>query len=142
MDFNKLTQGERIVLIAGVLLIIDLLVLPWHKISLGGLIDVNRTGVQSPNAFYGVLALLLTLVMVGVIIASKLAGAKLPDLPVTWGQVHLIAGILVFALLLLKLIVETNFLGFGAYLGLLLGAAVAFGGFSINKETATRGSAF
>jgi hypothetical protein len=141
MDFNKLTQGERIVLIAGVLLIIDLLFLPWHSIDLG-VIDVKRTGVQSPNAFYGVIALILTIVMVGQIIASKLAGAKLPDLPVSWGQVHMIAGIAVVALLLLKLVVETDFLGFGAYLGLLLGAAVAFGGFSINKETATRGSAF
>jgi len=142
MDFNKLTQGERIVLIAGVLLIIDLLVLPWHNIELGGLVDVNRTAVQSPNAFYGVIALILTIVMVGQIIAAKLAGAKLPDLPIPWGTVHLIAGIAVFALLLLKLVVETNFLGFGAYLGLLLAAAVAFGGFSISKESTSRGTAF
>jgi len=138
MDFKKLTQGERIVLIAGVLLIIDLLVLPWHNIKLGGLVDVNRTGVQSPNAFYGVIALLLAIVMVGQIIATKIANAKLPDLPIGWGQVHMIAGILVFALLLLKLIVETNFLGFGAYLGVILGAAMAFGGFSINKESSAR----
>ena len=134
MDLKKLSQGERIVGIAGLLLIIDLLVFPWHNIELGGLVDVNRTGVQSPNAFYGVLALLLALVMVGAIIASKLANVKLPDLPIGWGQIHLIAGIAVFALLLLKLIVETNFLGFGAYLGVVLGAAIAFGGFTISKE--------
>ncbi|MEA2685610.1 MAG: hypothetical protein QOE93_805 [Actinomycetota bacterium] len=139
MDFNKVTQGERIVLIAGILLIIDLLVLPWHNIELGGLVDVNRTGVQSPNAFYGVLALIITLVMVGVIVATKLANANLPDLPVPWGQVHMIGGIVVFALVLLKLIVETNFLGFGAYLAVLLAAAVAFGGYSIRKESATTG---
>jgi hypothetical protein len=138
MDFKKLTQGERIVLIAGVLLIIDLLILPWHNIELGGLVDVNRTGVQSPNAFYGVLALLLAIVMVGQIVAAKVANVKLPDLPIGWGQVHMIAGILVFALLLLKLVVETNFLGFGSYLGVILGAAVAFGGFSINKESSAR----
>ncbi len=138
MDFKKLTQGERIVLIAGLLLIIDLLFLPWHNIELGGLVDVNRTAVQSPNAFYGVIALLLAIVMVGQIVATKVANAKLPDLPIGWGQVHMIAGIAVFALLLIKLVVETNFLGFGAYLGLLLGAAVAFGGFSINKESGAR----
>jgi hypothetical protein len=136
MDFKKLTQGERIVLIAGVLLIIDLLFFPWHKITLGGLVgvDVTRTGIQSPNAFYGVVALLLTLVMVGVIIATRLANANLPALPVSWGQVHLIAGCVVFGLLLIKLIVETDFLGFGAYLGVLLAAALAFGGFTVNKE--------
>ena len=136
MDFKKITQGERIVLIAGVLLIIDLLFFPWHKIDLGGLVgvDVTRTGVQSPNSFYGVIALLITVVMVGQIIAAKLANATLPAMPVTWGQVHLIAGIVVLVVLLIKLIVETDFLGFGAYLGILLAAALAFGGFTVNKE--------
>jgi hypothetical protein len=141
MDLKKLTQGERIVLIAGLLLVIDLLFFPWHKIDLGGLagVDVSRTAIQSPNGFYGVLALLITLVMLGQIIAAKLANATLPALPVTWGQVHLIAGCVVFVLLLIKLIVETDFLGFGAYLGILLAAALAFGGFTVNKESAATG---
>ncbi len=143
MDFKKLTQGERIVLIAGLLLIIDLLLLPWHKIdavvvfgqTIGG---GSIKAVEAPNAFYAVLALLVTIVMVGQIIATKLANAKLPDLPVSWGQVHMIAGIVVFVLLLIKLIIETTALGFGAYLGILLAGAVAFGGFSINKESTSR----
>ena len=143
MDFKKITQGERIVLIVGVLLIIDLLFFPWHKIDLGGGlvgVDVTRTGIQSPNSFYGVIALLITVVMVGQIIAAKLANATLPAMPVSWGQVHLIAGIVVLVVLLIKLIVETDFLGFGAYLGILLAAALAFGGFTVNKEyTATGG---
>jgi hypothetical protein len=44
-------------------------------------------------------------------VVSKLTAAKLPDIPVPWAQVHLIAGIAVFALLLLKLLVETSYLG-------------------------------
>ncbi len=138
MDFKKLTQGERIVLVAGLLLIIDLLFLPWHHIDLGVLGSADRKGVQSPNSFYGVLALLLAIVMVGQIAATKLANAKLPALPIGWGQVHMIAGIAILVLLLLKLVVETDFLGFGAYLGILLAAAIAFGGFSINKESTSR----
>jgi hypothetical protein len=52
----------------------------------------------------------------------------------------MIAGIVVLVVLLIKLIVETDFLGFGAYLGILLAAALAFGGFMVNKEyTATGG---
>lgn len=143
MDFKKLTQGERIVLIAGVLLLIDLLFLPWHSFeALGGLVDADRTGVQSPNGLYGVLALLITIVMVAQIAAAKLANARMPALPVTWGQVHMIAGIAVLVLLLLKLVVETTALAFGAYLGVILAAAVAFGGYTVNKESAPRGSAF
>jgi len=140
MDFSKLRRGDQIVLIAGALLVIDLLFLPWHHISVprvlgygGG--SVNRTAVQSPNSFYGVLALLIVLVMVAQVVVSRFTSAKLPDLPVSWGQVHLIAGIAVLALLLLKLLVETTALGFGCYLGILLAAAVAYGGFLIFSET-------
>jgi hypothetical protein len=151
MDLSKLTQGEWIVLIAGVLLVLDLLFAPWHKIDLGASIPgigallpdpegtlrdlgtVTRSGVQSPHSGYGILALLLAIVMVGQIVAAKLLSASLPDLPVPWSQIHLILGGGVAALLLLKLVVETDFLGFGAYVGVALGMAVAFGGVKIKQ---------
>ena len=139
MDLSKLTQGERMVLIAGVLLVLDLLFAPWHKIDLGATIpgiDLTRSGVQSPHSAYGVLALLLTIVMVGQIVAAKIMSASLPDPPVPWSRVHLVAGTAVAALLLLKLVVETDFLGFGAYLGVALGLAVAYGAFTLNREDA------
>lgn len=142
MDLNKLSKGERIVLIAGVLLIIDLLFLPWHRIKIGSVLGVDvpsveRTGVQSPNGGYGVLALIVVIVMVAQIIAAKFTNAKLPNPPVPWERVHLIAGAVVAGLLILKLLVETDFLGIGAWLGVLLGAAVAYGGFMISKEPRT-----
>ena len=139
MDLSKLRLSDRIVLIAGVLLAIDLLFLPWHHISVPRILgfgggSVNRTAVQSPNSFYGVLALLIVLALVGVVVVSRLTTAKLPDLPMSWAQVHLIAGVAVLALLVLKLLVETSALGFGSYLGVALGAAVAYGGFLGFKE--------
>lgn len=134
MDFDKLTKGDKIVLGAGLLLVIDLLFLPWHKIALGGLLNVTRTGVQSPNSFYGVLALLLALVMVAQVVVSRLTSAQLPEMPLPWSRVHLIAGVAAFALLLIKLLVETNSLGFGSFLGLILAAALAFGGYVMTQE--------
>lgn len=133
MDFSKLTKGDKVVLGAGLLLIIDLLFFPWHHISLGPF-SVNRTGVQSPNSGYGVLALLLAIVMVAQVAVARFTSAKMPELPVPWAQVHLIAGVVTFALLLLKLVVETSSLGFGAFLGLLAAAALAFGGYTISQE--------
>lgn len=135
MDLSKLTLGEKVVLGAGLLLVIDLLFLPWHKIDLG-IVDVSRTGVQSPNSLWGVLALLVTIAMIAAVVVSRFTTATLPKLPVPWSQAMFLAGVLVFALLLLKLVIETDFLGFGAYLGVLLGAAVAFGGFTMRKEAA------
>ena len=133
MDLSKLTTGEKIVLAAGVVLLIDLLFLPWHHIDLG-LFSRSRTAVQSPNAFWGVLALLVTAAMVTVVVVSRFTTAKLPDLPVPWGNVMFFAGATGAGLLLLKLVVETDFLGFGAWLGILLGAAVAYGGFVMRNE--------
>ena len=134
MDLNKLTLGDRMVLAAGALLVVDLLFLPWHDIDLG-ILSVKRTGVQSPHSFYGVLALLIAVVMVAQVVVSRLTTAKLPEIPVPWGRVHLIAGVAVLALLLLKLVIETDFLGFGAWLGIILAAVLAFGGFTVNKES-------
>lgn len=135
MDLSKLTVGEKVVLGAGLLLVIDLLFLPWHNIDLG-IIDVSRKGVQSPNALWGVLALLVTIAMIAAVVVSRFSTTTLPKLPVPWSQAMFLAGVLVFVLLLLKLVIETDFLGFGAYLGVLLGGALAFGGFTMRKEAA------
>lgn len=142
MDLTKLTQGNRIVLGAGILLIVSLLFFPWHHVDLGGLgalaasvdTSIDISAVEAPNAGYAVIALIVTIVMVAQIVASKLFDANLPDPPVPWPQIHMIAGIAVFVLLLVKLLAETTALGFGAYVGVLLGAGLAFGGYTMKQE--------
>lgn len=133
MDLSKLTMGEKVVGAAGVLLLIDLLFLPWHKLDLG-IVSVSRSGIESPNAFWGILAVLVTLAMVAVVVVTRFTTAKLPDLPIPLGQTMFFAGIAVLALLLLKLVLETDLLGFGAWLGILLAGAMAYGGFLIRQE--------
>jgi hypothetical protein len=134
----KLSQGERIVLVAGVLLIADLLLLPWHDIELGGglegLVDTTLTAVQEPYAAYGVVALVLTAVMVGQIVLTRLLSVRLPAPGVPWAAVHLVAGIFVAVVLVIKLVRLTDSLGYGAYSGVLAGILVAYGGWSIARE--------
>lgn len=140
MDVTKLSQGDRIVLAAGIVLIIDLLFLPWYHIDLSIFVPgavASRSAVQSPYAGYGLIAFLVTLVMVGQIVAARFTSAKLPDPPISWGQIHFLAGGIVAVLLLLKLAAETHALGFGAYLGLLLAAGLAYGGYLINQESSS-----
>ncbi|MEO6206860.1 MAG: hypothetical protein ABIP77_02750 [Candidatus Limnocylindrales bacterium] len=129
MDLSKLTMGEKIIGGAGIVLVLDLILFPWHDFVL-----LTRTGIQSPNAFWGVLALLVAIAMVAVVVVTRFTTTKVPDLPVPLGQAMFIAGIVVAALLLLKLITETRLLAFGAYLGILLGGAMAYGGFLYRKE--------
>ncbi|MGH2942210.1 MAG: hypothetical protein ACRDLN_05500 [Solirubrobacteraceae bacterium] len=129
-----LQQGERIVLVGGLLLAIDLLFLPWHSIDLDGL-TATGTAVQSPYSGYGVAALILVLVMVLQIAVSKLLGADLPAPGVPWGQIQLVAGVFVLVVLVVKLARFTEYLGYGAYSGVLAGLLVAYGGYLVARES-------
>jgi hypothetical protein len=123
--------------IAGVLLLLDVLILPWHRISIGaGVfgINVNRTGVQSPNGFYGVLIALVAVAVVARIGLSEFTSVELPELPVTWERADLIAGVAAAALVLLKLIAETSYLSTGAWLAVPLAGALAYGGYLRSRE--------
>ena len=141
MDLGKLSRGERIIVIAGVLLVIDLLFLPWHSINVPYIGSVDRNAISSPNALLGFLAALAAAAMVAQVIVSKFTSATLPELPVPWPRAHMIGGLVVVGLLLLKLVLQTSFLGFGAYLGVLIAAGLAFGGYTVNQESSRAGTA-
>ncbi|HYR63217.1 MAG TPA: hypothetical protein VET24_11385 [Actinomycetota bacterium] len=140
MDLTKLSRGDRIIVATGLLLLLDLLFLPWYSFSFGP-VTVTGNGLSGWNSFLGVLALLVTLAMVAQIIVARFTDAKLPDMPMPWPQVHMIGGYVVLGLLVLKLILHVSNLGFGAYLGILLAAGLAFGGFTVKNEASRAGSA-
>ena len=130
MDLDKLTLSDKIIAGTGIVLIIDLLFLPWHSVDVGPFGDYTRSGVESPGSFWGILALLLTIVVVAATLVRVFKPeTKLPDLPVTWVRAIFFGAAAVLALLVIKLITETDFLGFGAWLGLLLAAGMTYGGY-------------
>src|SRR3546814_7458365 len=77
--------------------------LPWFKVDFG-LGSVSASGGDI-GFLWSTLPMLIGLVMAGVIIASKLFGVKLPELPMPWSQVHLALGALAAILVVLKLII-------------------------------------
>lgn len=131
MDLTKLSLSDKIIGGAGIVLIIDLLFLPWHSIDLGPFGgSVTRTAVEDPNPFWAILALLLAIAVVAVVaVRAFKPETKLPDLPVSWNQAIFFATAAIAVLLLLKLLIETSELGFGAFLGILLAGGMAYGGF-------------
>jgi hypothetical protein len=132
-----LSPGERTVLIAGLLLIVDLLVFPWYDIDLGSLddvVDTTATGVQQPYAGYGIAAVVLSAVMIAQILLARVAAVRMPDPPVPWSQIQLILGIFVAVLIVIKLVRLTESLGYGAYSAILAGILVAYGGYRIASE--------
>ncbi len=140
MDLKKLSLGERIMSLAGVLLLFDLLFLPWHRISFGfgdfASTSVSRSGVQSPNGFLGLLAALVAVAIVARVVLSEFTTVKLPTLAVSWERADLIAGAAVAAMLVLKLVVETSALSIGAWLAVPLAAALVYGGYQRSHEIA------
>ncbi len=135
MDLKKLSLGARVMSIASVLLLFDLLFLPWHRISLGILGSVSRSAVQSPNGFLGILAALVTAAIVARIVVSEFTTVELPTLPVSWQRADLLAGATVAALVALKLVLETSFLSIGAWLAIPLAGALLYGGYLRSRET-------
>src|SRR5438874_1195651 len=137
MDLKKLSLGERIMSLTGVLLLLDVLILPWHRISIGfgGFgITASRRGIQSPNGFVGLLIALVAIAVVTQIVLSEFTSVELPALPVTWEQAALIAGAAAAALVLLKLVLETSYLSIGAWLAVPLAGAMAYGGYLRSRE--------
>ena len=134
------TRGEALIVAAGSLLVLDLLLAPWHRFA----IDVNleqfgvelpsfrldRRGVQNPQAFFGIASTVVAALMVIQIVATKL----LPAVPRT-EQLHLVAGAVVLGLIGAKFVANNDFLGIGAWLGIALAAGLAYGGFLLSQET-------
>jgi hypothetical protein len=135
-----LARAHAIVAGAGVLLLIDLLGTPWYRLTTGipGLVFLteNRTGVEPPAGWLGVLALLVTLALLVVVGLKRLGRGELPEVAVPWPRLQFGAAVAAFALVGLKFLSGVTHLAWGAFAGVLLAAALAYGGALILREEA------
>ncbi len=133
--FKALSVGEKIIIIAGLLLFI-VGFLPWYSISLGPLGSFTRTGWQSPGAFWSILAVFIGLGMAGVVILRRLTDVVIPDSVggLSWPKIYLGGGVAALAFVLIKLVNESSFMGFGFYLGIIAAGALAVAGFLMFRE--------
>ncbi|WP_421121075.1 hypothetical protein ACE2AJ_07350 [Aquihabitans daechungensis] len=130
MDTSRVTLGDKVTAGAGILLLITLLFLPWHQVF-----SFSQTAVEAPGGWWGTLAALLTLLILVGTFLRRVAAIDVAWLPRPIGEVNLAANVLVLALLVLKLALDTDYLGFGAYLALLLAAAMVTGAALGRDET-------
>lgn len=117
------TGADRLILIAGVLFFIDSF-LPWYGIGFGGF-NVNIKGWSSGGL--AVIAILLAIAAT-VFAAARVVGWKQPIGTLKDGVVYLALGVGAFAFTLLRWITETSLTKYGLYIALVLGAALAYGG--------------
>lgn len=105
MDINKLTRGDRIVVGSGIAFLIFMF-FPWF-----GKGSYNRNGFH--YFLFGWIALIIVIVMVAQILVHRFTDTKMPEMPLTWGQGHLILGGLVTLIVLIKLIIGDKYSFFG-----------------------------
>jgi hypothetical protein len=139
MDLNKLTTGDRVIAISGIVLFIFSF-FNWlgAEASAGGF-SVS----QAKSAWSFTLTLIAVLIGIAmvVIVALKAFDVKLPDLGGTsWSLVLLVMGVVAFAFVLIKLIAGPNIdtggfnvdvsktREFGIFVGLIATAGLAVGG--------------
>ena len=132
MDLNKLTTSDKLIAGGGIAYLIFMF-LPWYGLA---------GGANNGWDYFlgGVLPLLLIAVMVAhVLITAMAPETKIPDLPLPWPQVHLIAGVAAAVLVVLRLLIGSSIdAGFvdvdldrkyGLFLAVIAAIAVAVGGF-------------
>jgi hypothetical protein len=134
-SFQKMPLGEKIILPASVILLIDSF-LPWYHVNIcAGLSDlcgsINRSGWQSPGAIWSILATLIGVIMGVLVVLTRFTTVKMPALPqgVTMARLYLGLGAAAALFVLIKLIDESSHLGFGFFIGIICVAALVAGGF-------------
>lgn len=127
--FQALSLGEKIILVAGVVLFI-VGFLPWYSFDLGPFGSVTRSGWQSPGALWSMLAIFIGLAMSGVITAKTFTDVKLPDdiAGQSWARIHLGGGVIALLFIIIKFLNHTGDLSFGFFIGFLAAAALVVGG--------------
>jgi hypothetical protein len=130
---STLSRDDWLVGGGGILLIIDLLLFPWHHESatiLGATVSASQTATSAPDRFWGVVAVLLAIVVVVDLALSLLRPqTQVPTTQLGRAMTRCVLAGLVIFFLLLKLFAHTQYLGVGAYLGFLFAIAVVVGAY-------------
>lgn len=135
MDLSKLSLGDKVIAGSGLALLIFWF-FPWFKYDFGGFTNYSVKQAGTHFFFTGTIPMLLGLVMIAWVIATKLAQIDLPELPIPQGLLLLGLGGLAAILVVLRLLIGGDDAGtdvldrsFGIFLATLAAVGLAAGGF-------------
>lgn len=144
MDVNRLSTGEKIAGIAGVLLLIIMFAFDWFTIEVGG--GFGDVGGNAWDTMELIRFILLLTGLAGIALAVASASQSAPNMPVALSAITAGLGILSVVLVLFRIIsppdggagdlVDVG-RGIGVFLGLLASAGVAYGGWTAMQEEGT-----
>ncbi len=139
MDLKKLTPGEMVIAVSGIVLLIFSF-FKWYsvefKIAGQTIASASENGWGKPDAFLSVIAILIGVIMAAHVIVNKLAGVDMPERlgSIGWGVFYLAGGVLSFVFLVIKWLGNNDFVKFGFYISILASLGLAVGGFLCAKE--------
>jgi hypothetical protein len=126
--FNALSLGKKLVLIAGVLLLIDTF-LNWQQVDT----VFGSAGQSAWHGFWGVLLGLMTVALVAWVALRGFGSVQLPEgLPE--GLVSLVLGALILLFSVIK-VISDSYVHWPAYLGIILAAVVTYGAWLVFQES-------
>jgi len=140
---NTLSTPEKAIAGGGVLMLIASFFDWWH-FSVAGFGSAGESAWGDPGSIWGILAVLLSLVLAGIVLSTRLGNVQMPALPetVTWAQVWGGGAAAVVVLVLLKAwriqAAPVGGFGIGFFLGVIAAAAIAYGGYMMYTEQKTR----
>ncbi len=134
MDLNKLTMGDKVIGVSGILLLL-----------FNFFPQFGKGGYSEGAGFLGWLAVLVGLVAVAVVAVERLTTTELPKLPVSTDHALLGLGGIAAMLEVLQLVIGSTYsiLGysvsldrkFGLFLAVLAAIGIAAGGFMRTRES-------
>jgi hypothetical protein len=134
-DMTKLSTADKILLGGSLLLFIDSF-LRWQQVCGTILITkfcVGASGWSGNGSFAGVLMAILALLLF-VFVGAAALGVSMPSVPVSTVMTALTAGTVLFGLIKF-LFAITNHGAYGAWIGLILVIALAYGGYMKMQES-------
>lgn len=122
----------------GVLLAVDVVLVPWHQIRIGlgeqGRISIDKRALEAPNAGFGIVALLVLVVLLMVVVGRVRSGRR--HYTVDQLRILRLGGAVILGVLVAKLALNSDFLGPGAWLGVVFAGAMAYSTLVISSEYA------
>jgi len=129
VNVDNVSRDDWIVGGVALLLVIDLLFLPWFSISLGPLGSTSLSATNSPDGWLGILAMLAALaVLVDLGVERFSPHTHVPSIGDSRESTRFILALAAAAFLALKFLFHIHFsiFGFGFYLAVILVAALVY----------------
>lgn len=142
MKFDSVSRDDWILGGVALLLIINLLVLPWFSITFGPF-SATLTATDSPDGWLGILAVLCAAALIADLAVERLSpGTALPNIGGSRTQTRFVLACLTALFVVLKFLFHIHFslFGFGFYAGIVLTAALLWVALQTRNGTSVVGN--